>query len=354
RAQAVRIVRDDAGDAHLYQAIHVGTLVDGPGDDLEPERLCFGKRCRGHVALVGRPHRTAGRGHHPWHRAGKIIDVQPRRPWRCARPPALQGVAAASIDAQADALDLRRDAARNHERAPIEGLNADPCAQSRLAHRPHHGSGKRLRVRRVGARRRRQFGFNIETDMLGLRLPRQIEYLQQCRDADAIHSPLLRKGPGVARARLQASTAIGCRPGQCGRRDRGPSASRNLPSGARVWSGLRRLSWLTTRIPSLVMARSSSSVVTPIDKAMVKAASVFSGAKPRAPRWPCRSNATAAEHRTKLTATIAAAMIFAMGALQARAAASSGRRLRHLRDAIMTPSPLHEWRWRLARSKPTR
>src|SRR5262249_43834306 len=119
----------------------------------------------------------------------------------------------------------------------------------------------------------------------------------------------------------------------------GPSASRNFPSAARVWSGLRRRSWLTTRIPSLVMARSSSSVVTPIDNAMVKAGSVFSGARPRAPRWPCRSNATAAEHRTKLTATIAAAVIFAMGALQARAAASSSRRLRRLRDAIMTPSP---------------
>src|SRR5215475_6032620 len=87
------------------------------------------------------------------------------------------------------------------------------------------------------------------------------------------------------------------------------------------------------------MARSSSSVVTPINNAVLKAARVFSGAKPRAPRWPCRSNATAAEHRRKLTVTIAAAVIFAMDALQARAAASSGRRLRRLRDAIMTPSP---------------
>src|SRR5262249_34866226 len=51
----------------------------------------------------------------------------------------------------------------------------------------------------------------------------------------------------------------------------------------------------------------------------------------------------------KLTATIAAAVIFAMGALRARAPASSRRCLRRLRDAIMTPSPPHEWRWRLVR-----
>src|SRR6266511_1867587 len=116
-----------------------------------------------------------------------------------------------------------------------------------------------------------------------------------------------------------------------------PTSSRNLPSGPRVWSGLRRLSWLTTRTPSLVMARSSSSVVTPIDNAVLKASSVFSGAKPRAPRWPCRSNALAGKARTE--PTIAAAMVFAMeSAPQARAAASSARCLRRLREAIMTPS----------------
>jgi hypothetical protein len=32
----------------------------------------------------------------------------------------------------------------------------------------HHGSGERLRVRRVGARRRRQFGFNIEVIQMGV------------------------------------------------------------------------------------------------------------------------------------------------------------------------------------------
>src|SRR5262249_39546641 len=131
---------------------------------------------------------------------------------------------------------------------------------------------------------------------------------------------------GVGRSRLQASDVIALQLRQCERTDRGPLGVEKLAVGERVWSGLRRLSWLTTRISSLVMARSSSSVVTPIDNAMVKAASVFSGAKPRAPRWPCRSNATATEHRTKPTATIAAAVIFAMDALQARAAASSGRR----------------------------
>src|SRR5262252_3071339 len=171
------------------------------------------------------PAAATSRGAEP----AKIIDVQSRRPRRCARPASLQGVAAASIDAQADALDLRRDAARDHERAPIEGLNADPCGQSRLAHRPHHGGGKRLRVRRVGARRRRQFGFNIEADMIGLRLPCQIEYLHQRRDADAIPSPLLWKGRGVDRSGLQASDVIALQLCQCERMDRGPLGVEKLP-----------------------------------------------------------------------------------------------------------------------------
>src|SRR5262245_434597 len=38
---------------------------------------------------------------------------------------------------------------------------------------------------------------------------------------------------------------------------------------------------------------SSSRVLTPIDRALVKAGTVFSGIRPRAPRWPCRSNALA-------------------------------------------------------------
>ena len=42
-----------------------------------------------------------------------------------------------------------------------------------------------------------------------------------------------------------------------------------------------------------VTPQSSSSVVTPIASARANPASVFSGARPRAPRCPCRSNARA-------------------------------------------------------------
>jgi hypothetical protein len=261
---------------------------------------------------------------------------------------ALQRIATTAIDAQADALDLRRDAAH------VEGLNADPPGELRLAHRSCHGGRKRLRVRRVGPRRRRQFGFNIEADMVGLGLPCQIEDLHQCRDADAIHSPLLRKGRGVGRSGLQAPDVIALELRQCERTDRGPLGVEKLVVRSARVVGVETVVVADDESPVAGMARSSSSVVTPIDNAMLKAASVFSGAKPRAPRWPCRSNAPAAELRTKLTAMIAAAVIFAIDALQARAASSSGRRLRRLRDAIMTPLPPHEWRWRLARSKPAR
>src|SRR3989441_1974309 len=115
RAQAVRIVRDNAGNPHLEHAFHIGALVDGPGDDLEPERLCFRKRRRSHVAIVGRPDRAAGCDHQPRRRTGKIVDVQPGRPWRWPRLAALQGIAVAAIAGQADALDLWRNATQDRK-----------------------------------------------------------------------------------------------------------------------------------------------------------------------------------------------------------------------------------------------
>src|SRR5687768_11284039 len=57
----------------------------------------------------------------------------------------------------------------------------------------------------------------------------------------------------------------------------------------RATSGFRRRSrWITTT-PSRVTPTSSSSVSTPMETASSKPGSVFSGAWPRAPRWPCRS-----------------------------------------------------------------
>src|SRR5215470_1445323 len=59
------------------------------------------------------------------------------------------------------------------------------------------------------------------------------------------------------------------------------------------------------------MARSSSSVVTPISSAVANASRVFSGASPRAPRWPCRSNAMASLPATMPAARIATLVNFA-------------------------------------------
>ena len=73
----------------------------------------------------------------------------------------------------------------------------------------------------------------------------------------------------------------------------GPGGVSHLPSAPRTIVGLSTGSCESTMTPSLVTARSVSSVVTPISRALAKAASVFSGASPRAPRWPCRSNALA-------------------------------------------------------------
>src|SRR5262249_5309238 len=74
----------------------------------------------------------------------------------------------------------------------------------------------------------------------------------------------------------------------------GPGGAIHWPSGPRTRSGLSVGSWLITTTSSLVMARSVSSVLTPSARAVRKAAMVVSGARPRAPRWPCRSKAASA------------------------------------------------------------
>src|SRR5262249_46977900 len=76
---------------------------------------------------VGDHTKQAAAATSPGAQPATTTNSQPPRPGRAPGPTSLQGVAVASIDGQADALDLRHDAAHDHKRAPIEGLNADPC-----------------------------------------------------------------------------------------------------------------------------------------------------------------------------------------------------------------------------------
>src|SRR5262249_10152029 len=46
-----------------------------------------------------------------------------------------------------------------------------------------------------------------------------------------------------------------------------------------------------TTTPSRVIAQSSSNAETPMPSACAKPGNVFSGERPRAPRWPCSSSA---------------------------------------------------------------
>ena len=282
----------------LDQARHVGALVDGPGDDLEPERLCFRQRRRSQVAVIAatrpssrRP--TTSRGVEPPKSSMSSPAVQGEGP----RLAALQGVAVAAIDGQADALDLRRDAAQR----PASVRQSNDCMLTARGRAPPRAppattaaanvSGSGVSAPDVGV----NLGLDVEADVVGVRPPRPDRTPPSSVGMRTPSMPPL-LGKGSRRRRCRASGVrrrSACSSASVSERIAGPRASRNLPSGPRVWSGLRRLSWLTTRTPSLVMARSSSSVVTPIDSAAAKAASVFSGASPRAPRWPCRSNAPA-------------------------------------------------------------
>src|SRR5262249_12395623 len=73
----------------------------------------------------------------------------------------------------------------------------------------------------------------------------------------------------------------------------GAAAATQRPSGPRATSGLSLRSWWITTTPSRLTPTSSSKVVTPSSSARAKPGNVFSGAWPRAPRWPCRSKLAA-------------------------------------------------------------
>jgi hypothetical protein len=54
-AQAIRIVADDAVDAHVDQASHVAALVDRPRQNLEPESVRLGEILGREIAPEHRP-----------------------------------------------------------------------------------------------------------------------------------------------------------------------------------------------------------------------------------------------------------------------------------------------------------
>src|SRR5689334_18047449 len=102
----------------------------------------------------------------------------------------------------------------------------------------------------------------------------------------------------------------------------GPRARSQRPCASRVIAGGSSGSCEITTTPSAVMAASISSVSTPISSARRKAASVFSGSRPRVPRWPCRSKACAGTASANASAAAASrAMVAAEPRRPARRAA---------------------------------
>ena len=185
-------------DAHLDQPRHVGALVDGPGDDLEPERAGFRQRFRGDIAVVGRPDRAAGRGHQPRRRAAEIVDVEARRPWRGARLAALERVAAAAVDASG-----RRG------RSPARcGAWPRACASRRIARsRARPGSASRTAFAKAAAK---VSGSGVSAPEAGVNLVSILKRTWSAfawrtrsntsasgRDADAVHPALLGEGRRV-------------------------------------------------------------------------------------------------------------------------------------------------------------
>ena len=131
---------------------------------------------------------------------------------------------------------------------------------------------------------------NVFSSMLKRRQRIDAQHIAQRRNRGAVMRHLVRMRRRHRR----------CRGGCARRRSRpvplraasgspAPGAASQAPFLVRVMSGLSRGSCVTTTTSSAVTATSSSSASTPIASAPAKPASVFSGNRPRAPRWPCKS-----------------------------------------------------------------
>jgi hypothetical protein len=184
----------------------------------------------------------------------------------------------AAVDAQADARDLRRDAA-----------HGCACANRRIGCSSAPSSGCTARAssageasgRRLVARGRRQLGLDVEAHVLGFacRTRSNTSVKAGCARRP---SRAARKPGGIGAAGLQASDIVALHLRQGERADRGSLGLENLPSGP-VWSGIETAVVADDENPIAGRGESSSSVVTPIAGAVEKR-EACSGARPRAPR----------------------------------------------------------------------
>ena len=239
----------------------------------------LGKGLLGQVVVVGTPGRPTLRRDGARDRAAEVrgmraVPPDPRARQECwrwsARPGRMSGSRAA-------------EPARP---TPVERLHDDPVGGA-LPHRRPRATASAIAAPSTA---RQGCQGNVFSSMLKRTSRIDAQHFGQRRDRGAVMRHLVRMEAPHRRC-----------PGECARHrsrpvpPRAASGSRHPARRARrrllvrVMSGLSRGSCVTTTTSSAVIATSSSSASTPIASAPANPTSVFSGNRPLAPRWPCRS-----------------------------------------------------------------
>ena len=213
-------------------ALHVRGSLTVQGITWRPERPGLRQRCRGHVAETGRPDGASRGRYQARRRAVEIVDVESCRPRRRAgRPRCRVSPLPPSMVRQTRSISgaIRRMATSVRQ--------SNDCTATRRARSARMASlrrRRRSRGRRVGPEVGRDLGLHVESDVVGLHPPYQVEDLREGRDAGAVDPLLPGNRRGVGRAGLEAADVVALELGQGQGVDGGPRAARNLPSGPRV------------------------------------------------------------------------------------------------------------------------
>src|SRR5579863_1138012 len=148
RAQHVRPVRRHAVYFKAEHALHVGWLIDGPGDDAQAERVRLGDALRIEIRKIRTPESGPRGLDETHHGAPEARGIEPVKPRRGPRRIQAHGVPLALLLGERHGDDLRHQALYGSQHPPIKCHDIDPRHHPGRLEIALKRDSKRLRTRR--------------------------------------------------------------------------------------------------------------------------------------------------------------------------------------------------------------
>src|SRR5579864_713292 len=209
RAQHVRPVGSHAVYFKGKHALHVGWLIDGPGNDAQPERVRLGDALRIEIRKIRTPESSARGLDEAHYGAPEARGIEPAKPRRRPRGAEADGVPLALLLRQRDGDDLRHQPLYGPQHPPIECHDVDQRRHTFRLEVALEGDGKRLRTRRELGRPVRE-GLHLDGHAHAPAPARthELEDVREARHALAIDRLLGRKARGIGAAGIEAPHVV--------------------------------------------------------------------------------------------------------------------------------------------------